>query len=177
MSKDQKEEGWDWTLIQSRPCPQCGQHPAAAPPGDLGQVALDAAAGWNEFLTQRATDLRTSPGPGVWSPMQYAAHSRDMLRVFGDRIVMAVEEDDPVVPWFDPGPEAWVAFNQLDPKELAFEMEVEADRLGRILAARTSTDWARTARRDGVDSFTVAGLACFAVHEAHHHLLDADGSL
>ena len=30
---------------------------------------------------------------------------------------------------------------------------------------------------DGVYKFTVAGLASYAVHEAHHHLLDADGTL
>ena len=31
--------------------------------------------------------------------------------------------------------------------------------------------------QDGVYTFTVAGLACCAVHEAHHHLLDANGTL
>jgi hypothetical protein len=31
--------------------------------------------------------------------------------------------------------------------------------------------------RDGVDRFTVAGLGCFAVHEARHHLRDATGEL
>ena len=30
---------------------------------------------------------------------------------------------------------------------------------------------------DGVYQFTVAGLASYAVHESHHHLLDADGTL
>jgi hypothetical protein len=37
--------------------------------------------------------------------------------------------------------------------------------------------WSRIARRDGVDRFTVAGLACFGLHEAHHDLLDAEGRL
>jgi hypothetical protein len=180
MAGQPKAEGWEWTLIQSRPCPQCGQDPAASPPATLGTVALASAAGWRVFLTGGGNDdgfLRTSPRPGVWSPMQYAAHSRDMLRVFGDRILMAVEADDPVVPSFDPGPDAWAAFNHLDPSELAGDLDAQADRLAGILAGRGDGDWARTARRDGVDRFTVAGLACFAVHEAHHHLLDADGSI
>ena len=30
---------------------------------------------------------------------------------------------------------------------------------------------------DGVYQFTVAGLASYAVHESHHHLLDAKGTL
>jgi hypothetical protein len=45
------------------------------------------------------------------------------------------------------------------------------------LDERQDADWTRVAQRDGVDGFTVAGMGCFAVHEAHHHLLDASGDL
>lgn len=178
MGTDPSSEGWQWTLIQSRPCPQCGQHPAGQDPSSLGAVALESAAAWAAFLTG-ADDarLRAHPGPEVWSPIQYAAHSRDMLRVFGDRMLMAAAEDDPVVPWFDPGPEGWQGYDRLDPAELAADMERQASRLASIIAECDGRDWSRTARRDGVDRFTVGGLACFGVHEAHHHLLDAEGSL
>ena len=41
--------------------------------------------------------------------------------------------------------------------------------------------WDRTLVRDGgkdgVFTFTVHGQACYALHESHHHLLDADGTL
>lgn len=177
MANDPHAEGWDWTLIQSLPCPQCGQHPAALDLTSLGQVAVESAASWRTFLGTAGAGLRAGPRPGVWSPLQYGAHSRDMLRVFGDRIVMAVQEDDPMVPWFDPGSDGWLAYNELDPGELADDIDAQAHRLAGVLAERGDGDWARTARRDGVDRFTVGGMACFAVHEAHHHLLDADGSL
>jgi hypothetical protein len=43
------------------------------------------------------------------------------------------------------------------------------------------SSWSRTVINDrgvyGVCTFTMAGLACNAVHEAHHHLLDATGTL
>ena len=159
-------------------CPQCGQHPGALPASDLGGVAVDSAGAWRELL---ATDddghLRTNPAPGVWSPIQYGAHVRDMLVVFGDRILLAVAEDDPNVPWFDPGEDGWDSYNRLDRGDLADDIERQATRLAAIVGDRTESDWSRTARRDGVDSFTVAGLACFGVHEAHHHLLDAAGRL
>lgn len=178
MSSDQSREGWQWTRIQTDPCPQCGHHPAAEPPTTLGRMALDSAATWRSFLSEAdEAYLRASPSPDVWSPLQYGAHSRDMLQVFGDRILLAVGEEDPVVPWFDPGPEGWVRYNLLDPYELADELDTSAGRLASIVAERAEHDWKRTARRDGVDRFTVAGLACFAVHEAHHHLLDANGSI
>ena len=178
MGGDPHGEGWEWTRIQTEPCPQCGQHPGAQPPAALGRVVISSTGDWRVFLA--AADrgyLRANPHPDIWSPLQYGAHCRDMLDVFGDRIKLAVAEDDPMVPWFDPGPEAWQAYNRLDPADLADDMEASAGRFASILAERSESEWGRTARRDGVDRFTVAGLACFAVHEVHHHLLDANGSI
>lgn len=178
MSSDPSGEGWQWTRIQTDRCPQCGQYPAGHPPTELGRMALATTAGWRAFLAgAEERYLRSNPRPHVWSPLQYGAHSRDMLQVFGDRILHAVAEDDPVVPWFDPGPEAWTRYNHLDTAELADELDAGAERLASIVADRSESDWQRTARRDGVDRFTVAGLACFAAHEVHHHLLDANGSI
>ena len=171
-------EGWEWIRIQQDPCPQCGQHPGSLAPAALAGAALESAAGWRSFL-DRDDDahLRTNPGPGVWSPIQYGAHVRDMLLVFGDRMLLAVREDDPSVPWFDPGEEGWLGYNRLEREVLAADIERQAQRLATIIGERSEADWSRTARRDGVDRFTVAGLACFGVHEAHHHLLDAEGTL
>jgi hypothetical protein len=59
--------------------------------------------------------------------------------------------------------------------------ENQARRLSDIFDVLQPEQWNLTMIRDGgtdgVYEFTVAGLASYAVHEAHHHLLDADGSL
>jgi hypothetical protein len=173
-------EGWEWVRIQQLPCPQCGQNPSAGPPGELGAVVEESLDGWRLFLAgARSQDdyLRTHPGPEVWSPIQYGFHVRDMLKVFGDRILLAVEQDDPAVPWFDPGPEGWAAYDRAGVEELVAELEKQTARFAGIVEGCGAGDWGRTARRDGVDRFTVAGLACFGAHEAHHHLLDAEGSI
>lgn len=171
-------DGWEWARIQREPCPQCHQHPAALPPGTLGVLAVASAHAWRSFLS-RADDtyLRCSRAPGIWSPIQYGAHVRDMLRVFGDRILTAVAEDDPSVPWFDPGPDGWAGYNRLGRRELVDDLEREALRFQRTVIERDAWEWSRVALRDGVDRFTVQGLACFGAHEAHHHLLDAAGML
>jgi hypothetical protein len=144
----------------------------------LGLATLDAAADWRAFLEAADPDaLRRSPAPGVWTPLQYALHSRDMLVVFGERIELACREDDPVVPWFDPGEAAWLAYNETEPANAAAAIDRAAAGFSSVLGRLQESDWSRTARRDGVDRFTVAGLACFGLHEAQHHLLDADGRL
>lgn len=177
MAKD-APEGWEWTLIQSRPCPQCGYQPSSKPVPALGQEAMAEAQAWADFLAGAETSfLRASPAPGTWSPAQYGAHVRDMLAVFGVRITLALAEDDPAVPWFDPGEAGWRSYNELPPSQIAADIEAKAQAFASIVEATAEPDWARTARRDGTDRFTVAGLACFGAHEAHHHLLDANGEL
>jgi hypothetical protein len=175
-------EGWDWTRIQRDPCPQCGQHPAALSPSLLGELTAESSVAWREFLL-KADDiyLRTIPEPGVFSPIQYAAHVRDILRVYGDRMVLGVEEDSPTVPIFNPAQEVFESYNRLDAQELAADLEAQAQRLAKIVEDMGPADWSRVVINDrgqyGVYTFTVAGLACNAVHEAHHHLLDAKGTL
>jgi DinB superfamily len=175
-------EGWQWPRIQHEPCPQCGFNPASLPPETLGDVAVELAGKWRDFLVN-ADDgyLRAIPEPGVNSPLQYAAHVRDILMVYGDRMVLAVEADNPTVPIFNPPQEVWEAYNRLDAGELATDIEVRAGHLDEIVDGMDPSAWSRIVINDrgqyGVYTFTVAGLARNAVHEAHHHLLDAKGTL
>ena len=178
----ERGEGWQWAKAQTDRCPQCGHHPAAMERDELGPVLMQQAESWRVFLTQADdAELRVKPAPGIFSPIQYAAHVRDIQRVYGDRILLMLREDDPVFPQFNPDEGTWNGYNQLDPAALADDLEAQARRLAGILEELEAEDWARTMTRDGgndgVYQFTVAGLASYAVHESHHHLLDADGTL
>ena len=175
-------EGWQWARSQTDACPQCGLHPGAEPPPSLGPRLLELARGWRAFLVSADdTYLRTNPEPGVFSPIQYAAHVRDILRAYGDRVILVMAEDEPTVPQLNPNSEEWEAYNRLDAEELADDLEAQAARLAELLAGLDDEDWRRTFIRDsgqdGVIRYNLAGLASYAVHEAHHHLLDADGTL
>ncbi|MDP9402036.1 MAG: DinB family protein [Actinomycetota bacterium] len=172
-------EGWEWARIQQEACPQCGHCAASVAPVHLGRLALGAADGWRRFLmTEDPDTLRACPAPGIWSPLEYAAHARDMLRVFGERILRTVAEDNPDLPWFDHDRAAAAGrYNELEPAALADDLVAEARAFAAVVDERAPDDWDRTAIRDGTDRFTVAGLARFALHEVHHHLFDANGAL
>jgi hypothetical protein len=177
-------EGWQWTRIQQEACPQCGDNPSSRPPGDLGLLAVERAARWREFLTQADdTFLRTNPEAEVFvfSPLQYGAHVRDMLKVYGDRMVLGLEQEQPTSPLFYPTQEVFESYNGLGADELATDIERWADRLATLVAGMEPSSWSRPVINDrgvyGVYTFTIAGLAGNAVHEAHHHLLDATGTL
>ncbi len=148
----------------------------------LGTELMVSTAAWRTFLMQAdETYLRTNPAPGIFSPIQYGAHVRDILRVYGDRILIMLEEDNPVFPQFNPDERVWEGYNRLGRDELAEDLEAQARRLVTILEGLQPAQWSLTMTRDGggdgVYRFTVAGLASYAVHEAHHHLLDAEGTL
>jgi hypothetical protein len=177
-------EGWEWTRIQQEACPQCGDNPSSRPPGQLGTLAVERAAKWREFLMHAdETFLRTNPEAEVFvfSPLQYGAHVRDMLKVYGDRMVLGLDHDKPTSPLFYPAQEVFEEYNQLGADELATDIERWAKRLATLTAGMEPSSWSRTVINDrgvyGICTFTIAGLACNAVHEAHHHLLDATGTL
>lgn len=175
-------EGWQWHRIQEEPCPQCGHNPAALPDNSLGDRVVGLAGAWRDFLTTADDDyLRRIPEPGVFSPIQYGAHVDGMLTVAGDRVQLGLDQESPVVPIFNPGQDEWVKYNAMDAEDLASDLEGHARRLATILDGIESAQWTRTVVNDrgqyGIYTFTLAGLGRNAVHEAHHHLLDAKGTL
>jgi hypothetical protein len=177
-------EGWEWHRIQNDACPQCGDCPSSVAPPSLGDLAVERAAAWRDFLEQADdTYLRTNPEADVFifSPIQYGAHVRDILRVYGDRMALGIEQDSPTVPIFNPPQEVFESYNRLDAGDLAADIEAQASRLAKLVDDMEPGAWSRIVVNDrgqyGVYTFTLAGLACNAVHEAHHHLLDAKGTL
>lgn len=175
-------EGWQWAKAATDACPQCGFHSGALPPEALGAQLIELADAWRSFLVSADDDyLRTSPGPGIFSPIQYGAHVRDIQRVYGDRILLALEHDSPTVPQFNPDDDQWGRYNELPAGELAADLEAQARRLAALFGDLDEAQRLRTVTRDGgrdgVYSFTLTGLMSYAVHESHHHLLDAQGTI
>ncbi|HEX4162692.1 MAG TPA: DinB family protein [Acidimicrobiales bacterium] len=175
-------EGWQWSRIQEESCPQCGLNPAAMEPQALGPRVVELAGKWRTFLVG-ADDrfLRHSPGPGVFSPLQYGAHVSGMLRVATERLELGLEQDAPTVPMFNPGQDEWAHYNDLEAQQLADELEGNASHVADILRGLDGSQWSRTVVNDrgqyGVHTFTLVGIGRNVVHESHHHLLDAKGTL
>jgi hypothetical protein len=175
-------EGWQWSRIQEEPCPQCGLNPANMASEALGPRVVDLAGKWRRFLVG-ADDgfLRHSPEPGVFTPIQYGAHVSGTLRVAGERLELGLEQDAPTVPMFNPGQDEWARYNELDAHELADELEGNAFRVADILGRLEGSQSSRTVINDrgqyGTYTFTLIGIGRNVVHESHHHLLDAKGTL
>jgi hypothetical protein len=166
----------DWTVVQHTRCDECGLDATIVPTRQLPDAVRSVARRWQLLLAKTRRDtLRHRPRPDHWSALEYAAHTRDVLRVFGDRVELALTADDPEFGWWDH--DAAVVderYNEQDPEAVSAALEANADRLATILAAVPDAGWERTGTRRDSEVFTVAGLARFALHEAHHHLQDAE---
>ena len=76
-------EGRDWTRSQFEACPDCGHDSSAVADAAMPRALTDAAAAFGSFLaTAPIADLRRWTRPGVWSPLEYACHTRDVIAVF-----------------------------------------------------------------------------------------------
>src|SRR5690606_29952499 len=77
-----------------RPCPECGFASAEVEPRDVGAVLRDAVDRWTQVLERPAVGDR--PDQTTWSPLEYAAHVRDVHRVMLGRLELMLGQDDPM---------------------------------------------------------------------------------
>ena len=173
---------YDWSKVQQEACPQCGFDPGAVLVSDLARAVQADGVAWSEWLTEAAddpdVDLRSRPGSGVWSPLEYASHVRDVLALFAERIERMLVEDEPELGWWDHEVAAVEErYNAQQATDVAAALTDNAMELARVLTAVPADGWSRKATRREDESFTVAGLARFALHESSHHRKDATGEL
>ena len=127
---------------------------------------------------QPGVDPSAPPSPAAWSPWQYAGHVRDVLDVFTARVERARREDSPALGWWDHEVAAVEErYNAQEAGQVAEALTDNAMELARVLTSVPADGWSRTATRRETESFTVAGLARFALHESSHHRKDATGEL
>jgi hypothetical protein len=155
-------------------CDECGFDYAGVP---VQQVAVRLEAAGPRFADALAAvaEPRTRPAPQVWSPLEYTCHVRDVLRVQGERLALALVEDDPE---FSPmGRDERVvldAYNAQDPATVLAQLAAAATELARAFGALTPAQWDRTGVYvwPTVESRTMLWLGRHTVHEVEHHLLD-----
>lgn len=163
-------DGRDWTFVIDGRCPECGYEPH--PPEDTTRRLRATLALWKEALA--APDAGVRPHPKRWSAREYACHMRDLCRVFRERLLLMVAEDDPTFPEWDSALAAVEndyanADTDLAGHQLATEIGATAQEFDKLAPEH----WQRTGRRSDGMEFTVETLARYLLHEAEHHAKDA----
>jgi hypothetical protein len=166
------DKDWTWTL--ARPCPDCGFDPAAVAREQLPALVHAATERWIAVLHRPGVAQR--PEPTVWSPLEYACHVRDVLRLFAQRAWAIRREDDPVFANWDQDQTALLErYWQSDPAAVAVEISAAGPRAADAFDAVADAEWARPGMRSNGSRFTLESLGVYFLHDVHHHLWDVQG--
>lgn len=156
-------------------CGQCGfEYDLDEAPGAGAAIV----AGVDTFVTvlgAAPSDPARRPQPGVWSPLEYGCHTRDVLLVQRERVLAARRQDRPA---FEPmGRDERVehdGYGAQDPASVARQMTDAAAMFAHVLARLDDSDWERRvvytypARAER----SLRWVAVHTVHEVRHHLED-----
>jgi len=164
----------DWTWVLERTCPECGTEAAAHSPATVRDMLRDAVVRWEAVL--RRPDVARRPDDSTWSPLEYAAHVRDVCEVFRERLELMLAEDGPTFPDWDQDAAAVAGrYGEQDPTVVAADLAVNARATGDAFAAVPADRWERTGLRSNGSPFTVRTLSQYFTHDVQHHLHDVGG--
>ncbi|MFD0362695.1 DinB family protein [Nocardia sp. GCM10030253] len=186
----------NWTWVLERSCPECGFDAAATPYEAVPGLAREYAGRLSAAL--KRDDAVTRPDDQTWSPLEYAAHVRDVCRIFAYRTAVAARAEAvaPAVPGFDakgldvgetedglPMFSNWdqdetaIAdrYGEQDPATVATELTAAAEVVARAIESVPAVDRDLQVRRSDGSIFTVETLAGYFVHDVIHHVHDVRG--
>ncbi|MEV6108865.1 DinB family protein [Streptomyces sp. NPDC051940] len=168
----------DWTWVLDRPCPECGYHGAAVGHDDVAGLLRRSAAAWREVLAGDPAALRTRPREDTWSPLEYAAHVRDVFGVYDERLALMLTQDGPHYPnWDQDATAVEDDYNAQDPAAVSAELARRAAKLADAFDEVEGDQWQRTGFRGDGAAFTVDSFARYFIHDPLHHLHDVDRPL
>jgi hypothetical protein len=164
----------DWTWVLERPCPECGFTASDVDFEEIPRLVRENAAAWQPVLGR--ADVAVRPDDHTWSALEYAAHVRDVFRIFSTRLALMRTEDDPQFPNWDQDATAVAErYNEQDPAVVARELADAAASVADDFAAVPVGERERTGRRSDGASFTVSTLGTYLLHDPVHHLHDVAG--
>ena len=161
----------DWTWVLREPCPECGFVAEDMDSARFGEVIRANALGWPAILA--LPDARQRPDESTWSPLEYACHVRDVHTIFGERLRLMLEQDEPQFANWDQD-EAAVAerYDLQDPAVVADELDVAAEAVAAQYDAVPDDAWGRRGLRSNGSEFTVDSIGRYHLHDIVHHAHD-----
>jgi uncharacterized damage-inducible protein DinB len=114
--------------------------------------------------------LKRRPAPGEWSIHENACHLAEVHPLFFRRLDLMVSEPNPTIASYDPGrDDPDDALLKLDLTDSLHRFEADRARLVALLRQLRADDWARTARHDEYNSYSIFTMfRHLALHDFHH---------
>jgi acyl dehydratase len=164
----------DWAASLANACPTCGFSAADLTTAQIAPAIRSVVPRWQAVLAR--PDVRRRPGLGVWSPLEYACHVRDLITVVAARVDLVLAADEPLHEDWDENLAALDGdYATQDPAEVAADLAAAAGTLAQRLDDVHGTDWERAARRAAGGRVSVREMGLYLVHDMAHHLQNVGG--
>ena len=125
----------DWTWVLSQRCPECGFTATDVDGPAIAGTVRDLTPRWVSALHR--ADARDRPAPTTWSTLEYGAHVRDVMRIFGARLDLLLTQDDPLFENWDQDATALEdRYDLQDPQVVAVELAEAADSTAALFDSR-----------------------------------------
>lgn len=158
-------------------CGECGFDYASVP---LDGIAAALRTHARALVDALDGDVRARPAPGVWSPLEYACHARDVLQVQIGRVARGVAEETPSFrPMQRDQRPARLRYNEQDPVVVREQVLDGADALADVFDGLSDDQLARTVTYNWPEE-TIRPLRWVGrhtVHELVHHRCDIERGL
>jgi hypothetical protein len=163
------EKNWTWVL--ERLCGECGFDASTFDPVRTAAALRDQARRWTLVLERE--DVRVRPRPGVWSPLEYSCHVRDVFRKFDERLILMLETVDPAFENWDQDATAIKdRYEMQNPESVSQELNRAGLSLATHFESVNQDQWMRRGFRSDGSVFTVGSIAKYLMHDPVHHLWD-----
>lgn len=166
----------DWTWVVTRPCPDCGLDPDDVRPDGVTEILLDAKSRYAAVLARPG--VRARPSAGVWSPLEYCAHVRDVCDVMRGRLEQILDGGGAAVRfanWDQDATAEEKAYWRADPDVLRGELAAAFDAAAESFARPSEEQLSWPGIRSDGSTFTAETLGRYFVHDVLHHLWDVRG--
>ncbi|MGW4533947.1 DinB family protein [Nocardia sp. NPDC004340] len=183
----------DWTWVLERTCADCGFDPDAIA---FAAVPGSARASVTRLLAAlERPDARLRPDDSTWSALEYAAHVRDVCRIFTHRLDIArtgeprpgpviaaydtaVTVGDNGIPMFANWDQDATAlaenYGASETATVAAELAAAVDVVANAFAAVPDDERDRAALRGNGSAFTIDSMARYFLHDLVHHAHDVE---
>lgn len=176
----------DWTWVLTRACPDCGFDAPALGGARSGEPEPDGIPRLDGLLADASrryaavlgrADVADRPAPGVWAPLEYACHVRDVCDVMRARVEQILEGAGGPVRFADWDQDAaavesayWASDPVVVREQVVEAFALAADAWHRPVGAQ----WGWSAERSNGSRFTTRTLGLYFLHDIHHHLWDVN---
>lgn len=165
-------------MIEPERCAECGFDGEHLMVGDAITVLRSMGRRWRELFEDVPDErLRERPSPEIWSALEYAAHTRDVIAVIWWGVDRFLKGDEPAFEGVEPDePGADHGYNALDPADVLSQLAANAEGMADRAERTLSEHWKRrgTVGETPTDTGWMLG---HAVHDATHHIRDVERGL